>query len=188
MPIVYIVNDLDEIDELTKYATSQDFFIPQQGTDFRKLEYIGAHPNGMIIISKEQFVDCIGSYRTDKAFCYIWDNMDIDRYMLMWDKLPFENDIKDETDGDKENQVSGTTPKQCIYAAWPIFEHYCSLMKANSKESRLFIIDPHFDNYTDLAKQCHAETLKVSLWESEEEFEKALAIAKEYIKDVQTEE
>ena len=78
MPIVYIVNDLDEIDKLTKYATCMDFYIPQQGTDFRKLEYIGARPNGMIIISKEQFINGIGSYRTDKAFCYIWDNMDID--------------------------------------------------------------------------------------------------------------
>lgn len=188
MPIVYIVNDLDEIDELTKYATNLDFYIPQQGTDFRKLEYIGAHPNGMIIISKEQFINGIGSYRTDKAFCFIWDNMDIDRYMLMWDKLPFENDIEDERDSDKENKVFGTTPKQCIYAAWPIFEHYCSLMKANSKDSRLFIIDPHFDNYTDLAKQCHAETLKVSLWESQEDYEDALAIAKEHIKDVQVED
>ena len=188
MTIVYIINDLDEIDELTKYATSQDFYIPQQGTDFRKLEYIGVHPNGMIIISKEQFVNGIGSYRTDKAFCYIWDNMDIDRYMLMWDKLPFENDIEDERDNDKENKVLGTTPKQCIYAAWPIFEHYCSLMKANSKESRLFIIDPHFDNYTDLAKKCHAETLKVSLWETDEEYENGLNIAKQYIKDVHTEE
>lgn len=188
MPIVYIVNDLDEIDELTKYATCLDFYIPQQGTDFRKLEYIGAHPNGMIIISKEQFINGIGSYRTDKAFCYIWDNMDIDRYMLMWDKLPFENDIEDEGDSDKENKVFGTTPKQCIYAAWPIFEHYCSLMKANSKDSRLFIIDPHFDNYTDLAKQCHAETFKVSLWKSEEEYDNALAIARKYFRDVQTEE
>lgn len=188
MPIVYIVNNLDEIDELTKYATSLDFFIPQQGTDFRKLEFIGDHPNGMIIISKEQFINGIGSYRTDKAFCYIWDNMDIDRYMLMWDKLPFENDKEDEADSDKENKVFGTTPKQCIYAAWPIFEHYCSLMKANSKDSLLFIIDPHFDNYTDIAKQCHAETLKVSLWESQEDYESALAIAKEHIKDVRVED
>lgn len=191
MPIVYIVNNLDEIDELTRYATGLDFYIPQQGTDFRKLEFIGNHPKGkigMIIISKEQFINGIGSYRTDKAFCYIWDNMDIDRYMLMWDKLPFENDIEDETDSDKENKVSGTTPKQCIYAAWPIFEHYCSMMKANNKESRLFIIDPHFDNYTDLAKQCHAETLKVSLWNSEEEYEEALSIARIYIKDIQTED
>lgn len=188
MPIVYIVNNLDEINELTNYATSLGYFIPQQGTGFRKLEYIGNHSNGMIIISKEQFVNGIGSYRTDKAFCFVWDNMDIDRYLLMWDKLPFENDIEDESDSDKEDKVSRTTPKQCIYAAWPIFEHYCSLMKANSKDSRLYIIDPHFDNYTDLAKQCHAETLKVSLWKTDEEFEKSLAVAKEYIKDVQTED
>lgn len=187
-PIVYIVSNLDEIDELNKYATSLDFFVPQNGTGFRKLEYIGSHPNGMVIISKDQFVNEIGSYRTDKSFCYVWDNMDIDRYMLMWDKLPFNNDIEDDTDEDRDDKVYRTTPKQCIYASWPIFEHYCSLMKANSEDSQLFIIDSHFDDYSDLANECHAKWLKVSLWNTKEEYETAFAVAKKYFKDIHGED
>lgn len=187
-PIVYIVSNLDEIDELNRYAATQDFYVPQYGTGFRKLEYIGSHPNGMVIISKDQFVNEIGSYRTDKAFCYVWDNMDIDRYMLMWDKLPFENDIEDDADDEKDDKVYRTTPKQCIYASWPIFEHYCSLMKANSEDSQLFIIDSHFDDYSDLAKECNAKWLKVSLWKNKEEYETAFAVAKKHFKDVRGED
>ena len=187
-PIVYIVSNLDEIDELNKYATCLDFFVPQNGTGFRKLEFIGHHPNGMVIISKNQFVNEIGSYRTDKAFCYVWDNMDIDRYMLMWDKLPFENDIEDDADEDKDDKVYRTTPKQCIYASWPIFEHYCSLMKANSEESQLFIIDSHFDDYTDLAIECNAKWLEVSLWKNQDDYEKAFAVAKKHFKDIHGED
>ena len=188
MPIVYIVNDLDEIDELNKYAATLDFYVPQYGSGFRKLEYIGRHQHGMVIISKDQFVNEIGSYRTDKAFCYVWDNMDIDRYMLMWDKLPFKDDIEDNTDEDQDDKVRRTTPKQCIYASWPIFEHYCSLMKANNEDSQLFIIDSHFDDYTDLAKECNAKWLKVSLWNDKDEYEKAYIIAKKHFKDIHTED
>ena len=188
MPIVYIVNDLDEIDGLNKYASTLDFYVPQHGTGFRKLEYIGSHHNGMVIISKDQFVNEIGSYRTDKAFCYVWDNMDIDRYMLMWDKLPFKDDIEDDADEDQDDKTRKTTPKQCIYASWPIFEHYCSLMKANSEDSQLFIIDSHFDDYSDLAKECNAEWLKVSLWNDKDEYEKAYDIAKKYFKDIHAED
>ena len=188
MPIVYIVNDLDEIDELKKYASTLDFYVPQHGTGFRKLEYIGSHQNGMVIISKDQFVNEIGSYRTDKAFCYVWDNMDIDRYMLMWDKLPFKNDIEDDADEEQDDKVRRTTPKQCIYASWPVFEHYCSLMKANSEDSQLFIIDSHFDDYSDLAKECNAKWLKVSLWNDQDEYEKAYDIAKKYFKDIHAED
>ena len=187
-PIVYVVSNLDEIEELNKYAATQDFYVPQYGTGFRKLEYIGSRPNGMVIISKDQFVNEIGSYRTDKAFCYVWDNMDIDRYMLMWDKLPFENDIEDDVDDEKDDKVYRTTPKQCIYASWPIFEHYCSLMKANSEDSQLFIIDSHFDDYSDLAKECNAKWLKVSLWKNKDEYETAFAVAKKHFKDVRGED
>lgn len=188
LPIVYIVNNLDEIDELNRYATSLDFYVPQNGSGFRKLEYIGSHPNGMVIISKDQFVNEIGSYRTDKAFCYVWDSMDIDRYMLMWDKLPFENDIEDDADEDRDDKVYKTTPKQCIYASWPIFEHYCSLMKANSPDSQLFIIDSHFDDYSGLAKECNAKWLKVSLWKNKNDYEEAFTVAKKHFKDIHGED
>lgn len=182
-PLVYVINDLTEIEELTLYASSLGYYIPNQGTGFRKLEYIGMHPHGMIIISKKQFEDGIGSYRTDKPFCYVWDNMDIDRYMLMWDKLPFENDPEEDTDAERDDKINHTTARQCIHAAWPIFEHYCSLVMANSSDTRFYVLDPHFDDYDDLASSCKAKSFKVKLWDDNKTYESALTNAKKYFTD-----
>lgn len=183
LPLVYVINDLNEIEELAAYATSLGYYIPNQGTGFRKLEYIGMHPHGMIIISKTQFEDGIGSYRTDKPFCYIWDNMDVDRYMLMWDKLPFENDPEEDADAERDDKINRTTARQCIHAAWPIFEHYCSLVMANSEDTRFYVLEPHFDDYDDLASSCKAKSFKVKLWGDNETYESALANAKKYFTD-----
>ena len=183
LPLIYVVNDLSEQEELTAYATSLGYYIPSQGTGFRKLEYIGSHSHGMIIISKKQFEDGIGSYRTDKPFCYVWDNMDIDRYMLMWDKLPFEDDPEEDADAERDDKISHTTARQCIHAAWPIFEHYCSLVMANSKDTRFYVIDPHFDDYDDLASSCNARAFKVKLWGDDDLYESALANSKEFFAD-----
>ena len=183
LPLVYVINDLSELENLTSYATSLGYYIPKQGSGFRKLEYIGKHPHGLIIISKKQFEDGIGSYRTDKPFCYVWDNMDIDRYMLMWDKLPFEDDPEEDADAERDDKINRTTARQCIHAAWPIFEHYCSLVMANSKDTLFYVLDPHFDDYDDLASSCKAKSFKVKLWSDNETYELALANAKKYFTD-----
>lgn len=183
LPIVYVVNTLDEYDELFKYATSKGYFIPEEGNSFRKLEHIGSHPDGMIIISKEQFMTGLGSYRTDKPFCYIWDNMDIDRYMVMWDTLPFEGDYEDSSDSDADEQHKRTTARQCILASWPIFEHYCSLAMANSPETKFYITDSHFEDYSGLAKACKGKAVEFQLWKDDDEFRRILERASIYFKD-----
>lgn len=183
LPIVYVVNDKKEIERLTKYAASQGFFIPSNGNGFRKLEYIGSHSNGMVIITKQEFIDGVGSYRTDKPFCYVWDNMDIDRYMLMWDKLPFDDDLEEDADDERDDKVHHTTPRQCIHAAWPIYEHYCSLVMANSEATQFYIIDPHFDDYEDIANSCQAQFFKVTLWETDSDYNEALENSSLYFDD-----
>ena len=183
LPIIYVINDKKEIEGLTKYAASQGFFIPSNGNGFRKLEYIGSHPNGMVIISKQEFVDGVGAYRTDKPFCYVWDNMDIDRCMLMWDKLPFDDDLEEDASEERDDKTHHTTPRQCIHAAWPIYEHYCSLVMANSKDTQFYIIDPHFDDYEGIADSCKANSFKVDLWGNEEDYKKALEDSSQYFDD-----
>ena len=183
LPIVYVVNDKKEIERLTKYAASHGFFIPTNGNGFRKLEYIGSHSNGMVIITKQEFIDGVGSYRTDKPFCYVWDNMDIDRYMLMWDKLPFDDDLEEDADDERDDKVHHTTPRQCIHAAWPIYEHYCSLVMANSEATQFYIIDPHFDDYEDIANSCQAQSFKVTLWETDSDYNEALENSGLYFDD-----
>ena len=183
LPIVYVINDKKEIEKLTEYAISQGYFIPSNGNGFRKLEYIGNHPNGMVIITKQEFIDGVGSYRTDKPYCYVWDNMDIDRYMLMWDKLPFDDDLEEDADDERDDKVHHTTPRQCIHAAWPIYEHYCSLVMANSEATQFYIIDPHFDDYEDIANSCQAQSFKVDLWEKDTDYNEALDNSGQYFDD-----
>lgn len=187
-PIIYVVNDLDEQETLTHYATSLGFYIPEEGTAFRKLEHIYNHPNGLIIVSKDEFVNTIGEYRTDKSYCYIWDNMDVDRYKLMWRTLPFKNDIEDIEAAEPDERSIGSTAKQCILAEWPIFEHYYSLMSANSRDSKFYILEPSLDEYNDIADLCQCASMTVQPWEGEEAYKQTIEEATEFFDDGQTRE
>lgn len=186
LPIIYVVNDDKEISVLSEYARSQGFYIPELGSGFRKLEYINNGINrdgnniGMLIISKNEFINIISYYRTNIPFCFVWDNLDIDRYKIMWDKLPFEDDLVEEISDEKDDQKYHTTARQCIHAVWPIYEHYYSLVMANNENSKFYIIDPYFDDYEDIAKSCQASTFKVELWNSIESFQKDLEEASKY--------
>lgn len=186
LPIVYIINDTEEYNELCAYARQCGYFIPDEGTGFRKLEYIGEHPNGMIIISKERFINDIGSYRTDRPFCYVWDNMDIDRYKIMWDTLPFEGDYDDSKEDESDEKHKLTSARQCIIAAWPIFEHYHSMVMANSEKTKFYIFDPYFDDYTGLENICQSQVRNYVLWANEEEYKAALSEAEEYFQSFRT--
>lgn len=186
LPIVYVVNDLEEYDSLCEFARQNGYFIPEEGNGFRKLENIGSHPNGMVIISKERFVNEIGSYRTDKAYCYIWDNMDIDRYKIMWDTLPFEGDYDDNSDNEADEKHKQTTARQCVIAAWPIFEHYHSMVMANNSRTKFYVFDPYFDDYSDLDKICHSRVESYELWKGEDEYQASLAQAEQYFHDINT--
>ncbi len=183
LPIVYVVNNLDEYDSLCAYARQSGFYVPDEGTGFRKLEYIGSRSHGMTIISKDRFLNDVGSYRTDKAFCYVWDNMDIDRYKIMWDSLPFEGDYNDNNEDEADEKYKTTTARQCIIAAWPIFEHYQSMVMANNKNTKFYVFDPYFDDYTGLEKICNASVVNYELWKSEEEYENDLLSIDELFKD-----
>lgn len=188
LPIVYVINDMEDYNELCAYARKYGYYIPEEGTGFRKLEYIGEHQNGLIIISKERFIKEIGSYRTDKPFCFVWDNMDIDRYRIMWDTLPFEGDyddsMEDNDDDDDDNNHNLASARQCIIAAWPIFEHYHSMVMANSEDTKFYVFDPYFDDYTGLDKICHSGVCNYSLWETENDYKTALSEAEEFFHDI----
>lgn len=109
--------------------------------------------------------------------------MDIDRYMVMWDTLPFEGDYEDSSDSDADEQHKRTTARQCILASWPIFEHYCSLAMANSPETKFYITDSHFEDYSGLAKACKGKAVEFQLWKDDDEFRRILERASIYFKD-----
>ena len=150
LPIIYVVADDYHIAKLAEYAEKLGFYVPKdQISLFRKLEIISESKNGLLIISKNDFINCVSLYKTDRPYCYVWDNMDIDRYMVM---CGIEN------------------PRDCINKVWPIYEHYYSLVKVNSADTKFYIIDPYLDEY--FSDTCKAEEVEYELWETVDNYEK----------------
>jgi len=161
LPVIYVVNSPLEVESVCKLARNLGYYVPSYGTGFRKLEHIGSHSKGMAVITKEQFINGIGEYRTDQPYCYIWDNMDIDRLRLMWDVLPFEDDNVEDGTEEPDSKSGRTTPRKCIVAAWPLMNHYYSLIKANSRDSQMYVLDSYFDENPDIADICRCEVAHI---------------------------
>lgn len=164
LPIIYVVADDYHIAKLAEYAEKLGFYVPKdQISLFRKLEIISESKNGLLIISKNDFINCVSLYKTDRPYCYVWDNMDIDRYMVM---CGIEN------------------PRDCINKVWPIYEHYYSLVKVNSADTKFYIIDPYLDEY--FSDTCKAEEVEYELWQTVDKYEEDL-YSNDYFVDSQEE-
>lgn len=184
-PIVYVINDSNEIDTVSSLAKELGYYVPEHGSSFRKLEHIESHPNGLVVISKKQFLDGIGEYRTNQPYCYIWDSMDIDRLRLMWDVLPFEDDEMTDESNEADSKSGKTTTRKCIVAAWPIMRHYSSLIKANSRDSQMIIIDANFDENPDVADICNCGQIQLKLTDKSVKFAEIAAKSKLIFKNTE---
>ncbi len=185
LPVIYVINNSQEIEPLSSFARALGYYVPSAGTGFRKLEHIESHANSLVVISKDQFVNGISEYRTNQPYCYIWDSMDIDRLRLMWDVLPFEDDEIDNDNNEIDNRSGRTTPRKCIAAAWPIMRHYFSLIKANSRDSQMFIIDSHFDDNPDIADICKCEYQQFNSPANSRGFSELMTVSETYFKDTE---
>lgn len=166
LPIIYVLNEIEKKAEIEEYAKKLGFNIPKDGTYFRKLEYIKGYNNGLLIISKEEFVNIISLYKTDTPYCFVWDNMDIDRYMVIWNTADYH---------------------ECILKAWPIYEHYYSLVKANHSDTKFYIIDPYLDEYNDNYEICRCNEV-YKLWDNIGAYNEELEVAKDIFKGSQADE
>lgn len=182
MPLVYVVNEREEVSTLEEYAATLGFFVPRHGTGFRRLEYIGNHEHGLVIIARDQFLGGIGSYRTDRPFCHVWDNLNIDLYRTAWKHPPFDDALLNPTQ-ENEEQSGALTTRECILALWPVYERLYSLIKANCSDSLLYLIDEHFDDYPDLADICRTSATDIAPWKDEASYEVALKQAQQIFKD-----
>ena len=82
-PIILLLDDSLEIEEVVSYARNLGFYIPDHGSLVRKLELIEHHDNGMLVTSKNHFFDIV-DWRKDTPYCYVWDNMAVEKHMMMW--------------------------------------------------------------------------------------------------------
>lgn len=170
-PIIYIIDNDIELSSVEAHARAVGFYIPDNGTTARRMEKISHAHNGLMVITSRQFWEVVG-FKDDTHYIYVWDNLSVDKCRMMWNgKMPFG----DEAESSESNTgslygVMDATPKTCILASWPTIEFRFRMIAANNPSSRLYVMDPYLDDFTDLPEVWNTETFRPLLWSNEKAF------------------
>lgn len=184
-PIVYVLDNVMELENVENHAKNSGFYIPETGSLARKLEMISNRKNGLLVISAEQF-NSVAGLKEFARYVYVWDNLSVDKCRMMWTgKMPFG----DEADTEKETPnkllaITDATPKTCLLASWPAMEFRYKFIEANNPESKLYVLDPYLDDFGDLKDAWNTDIFCPQLWTSKEDYEKDLAVSAKYHKDI----
>lgn len=188
-PIILLLDDSLEIEDVVSYARTLGFYIPDNGTLVRKLELIEHHENGMLVTSKNHFFDIV-DWRRDTPYCYVWDNLTVEKHMMMWNGLTNELNKSFLYDGIEEKGTSVAigsakdTYQSILLSIWPVYEYYYHFIKANSIESTMYVLDSFLEEYHFLSTVWGVSSYRVKqLWNKEEDFIDALNISKTFFTD-----
>lgn len=187
LPVLYFVEDDSEIEEIIGYATSIGFYIPREGTLDRRLEKIAQERKGMLILPKEQFF-VVMDKRLDKAYCYVWDQMAVEKHMMMWrntySKVAQLNDDVEEQGDDLNLGSTKDTYQSALLSLWPEYEYYHKFVQGKHTDSPMYILEPFLEDYYQLSKVWGTSVFVASnLWQSKEQFEEAIAGAEKFFHD-----
>lgn len=83
MPIIYILENDLELDQVMKYAQYLGYYVPTEGSLISKLEKIAQRSDGLLVVSRDNFFDIIEK-RLYAAYCFVWDQMAVEKHMMMW--------------------------------------------------------------------------------------------------------
>ena len=188
-PIILLLDNSLEIEKVEMYARKQGYYIPENGTLIRKLELIEHKPNGMLVTCKDNFFDIV-DWRKDTPYSYIWDNMAVEKHMMMWhgfadekNKLFLYDGVK-EKNGEDNLGANKDTYQSALLSIWPVYEYYYRFIKANSVESTMYILDSFLEEYYPLSSVWGVSSYGVkNLWNNEDDFNKTLNQTKEIFTD-----
>jgi len=186
LPIIYILEDDLELDQVVAYAKHLGFYIPQEGTLVSKLEKIAQRADGMLIISKEMFFK-VTEKRLFTAYCYVWDQMAVEKHMMMWKDSDNAiedctlNDAIEETGAELKKGTSKDTYQAAFLSIWPVYQYYSHFVLANNSASKMFILDSFLEEYHTLSSVWNTNTFASGqLWGTEEEFKECLSNAQRF--------
>lgn len=188
-PIILLLDDSLEIGNVVSYARTLGFYIPENGSLVRKLELIEHHDNGMLVTSKNHFFDIV-DWRKDTPYCYVWDNLAVEKHMMMWNGFKNELNKAFLHDGIEEKEASDAigstkdTYQSILLSIWPVYEYYYRFIKANSIESTMYVLDSFLEEYHSLSSVWGVSSYGVKqLWNKEDDFNLSLNDSKEYFSD-----
>ena len=186
LPIIYILEDDLELEQVTAYAQHLGFYIPQEGTLVSKLERIAQRSNGMLIISKDKFFE-VTEKRLYNAYCYIWDQMAVEKHMMMWQNRDDSienstlNDKIEETGKELKKGSSKDTYQAALLSLWPVYQYYSRFVLANNSASEMYILDSFLEEYHTLGSVWKTNNYtSLQLWNNEDDFNESLSNAQSF--------
>ena len=189
LPKILLLDDELEKDKVELYARECGFYVPAEGTLVRKLDLIEHQPQGLLVVSKEQFFDII-DWRKDTPYCYVWDHLAVDKHMMMWhgfadeENKSFLNDGIEEKTGDLNIGTTQDTYQSTLLSIWPVYEYYYRFIKANSVESSMYVLDSYMEEYHSLSSVWGTSSYEIQkMWESEVSFNQALEETRKFFSD-----
>ena len=194
LPIIYILEDNLEISKVESYASSLGYYIPQNGTLVTKLEKISQRSNGLLVVSKEKFFE-ITEKRLYAAYCFVWDQMAVEKHMLMWQNRDANigdstfNDSIEETGSDLITGASKDTYQATLVSLWPVYQYYSRFILANNNSSKMYILDSFLEDYHSLSNAWNTNCFTSGqLWSDEDSFKESLNSAQSIFGDVSLED
>lgn len=186
LPIIYILENDLELEQVTAYAQHLGYYIPKEGSLISKLEKIAQRSNGMLIISKDKFFE-VTEKRLYNAYCYIWDQMAVEKHMMMWQNRDESienstlNDKIEETGTELKKGSSKDTYQAALLSLWPVYQYYSSFILANNNASEIYILDSFLEEYHTLGSIWKTKNyVSQQLWNTEEDFNENLSTAQNY--------
>ena len=189
LPIIYILEDNLEIDQVEKYAESIGFYIPKEDTLISRLEKITQRPNGLIVVSKDKFFE-ITEKRLYHSYCYVWDQMAIEKHMMMWQN--YETSVGDSTLNDNIKEVGEELKKSSkkdtyqalLISVWPVYQYYSRFILANNASSKMYILDSFLEEYHTMSSVWNTNNfISTPLWPDEDTFNSQLKVAQSMFND-----
>ena len=186
LPIIYILENDLELEQVTAYAQHLGYYIPKEGSLISKLEKIAQRSNGMLIISKDKFFE-VTEKRLYNAYCYIWDQMAVEKHMMMWQNRDESienstlNDKIEETGTELKKGSSKDTYQAALLSLWPVYQYYSSFVLANNNASEIYILDSFLEEYHTLGSIWKTKNyVSQQLWNTEDDFNENLSTAQNY--------
>ncbi|MBY5950540.1 UvrD-helicase domain-containing protein [Algoriphagus marincola] len=186
-PMVLIVNDTLELENLAAYARELEYFVPDaRSTLIRQLEILHSYESSrkLIIVPVSSLNKLISeNYRGPLDF--IWDSFLLQEtyQILRSDLVNGKLELSDEENTEKEQNNfydRKIDTFSLLKAQQPIIDiYYWSILK-NNPDSRLFLCDSRLPDYFGIEKVFKISSKHGRLWNNEKEYGSDLEIASKY--------
>ena len=192
LPLVFVIDNLEESEKnsLKDYLTNQGFALRNENDGLKGLDWAFRQNDALLLVDAQKFIKDILSYRTDKAFCVVWDNLAVEKLQIIWKKLPFNLTNSLLGADEKEERSRHTTAAECIEAIWDLFIHYSSMVAANNENSRFYILDPTIETVPNMIRQLGKNKIQYEnfpLWKDSNYYEFSYNETREFFADVEVE-